>query len=161
MNKLKMAGVALAATMLIAFIGCASMQDAVVPCWIDPAVGEYTEESMTSFLPYTTLWDAKRLKRHMDYKYRINQEMFLRDRKDDIMLYGFIDDSIAIGMADAMEFKEAVFSPSSPIGALLPTLLGGTLGAVLISKPGDKKKIDALKNGGTNGTNGSTTNAIA
>jgi hypothetical protein len=149
MNKLKATGVALVATLLIVFIGCASMQDAVVPCYVDPAVGEYTGEPMTSFLPYTTLWDAKRLKRHMDYAYQVNQEMFLRSRKDDRMLYGFIDDSIAIGMADAMQLKEAVFSPSSPIGALLPTLLGGTLGAVLISKPGDKKKIETLKNGGT------------
>ena len=149
-KKLKITGIALMITLLIGFVGCATMQDVVVPCNIDPSVGEYTGQSLKSFNPlYTTLYDAKRLQRYLNFQHMSNQEQLLRDRKDDRMKYGFINDTVALGMAESNQLKEMVFSPSSPIGALIPTLLAGTLGATLISKPSDKKKIVELEK--TNG----------
>ena len=44
-------------------------------------------------------------------------------------------------MALALQVKETVFTPTGPIGLALTTLFGGTMGALLIPRPGDKKKI--------------------
>lgn len=139
----------LIAIVLAAFIGCSGFQDALTPCYIDESVGEYTEEEMTSFLPYTTLFDAKRLKRCMDWMHLTKQEAFQRLQEDDVMLYTFLNDGMVLGMQDAEQFKHTVFDPTGPIGLMMTTLLGGTLGATLISKPGDKKEIEKLKNGNT------------
>ena len=56
-EKLKVLGVGLVMAVLVGFLGCAGFQDALTPCYIDPEIGEYTEDDMTSFVPvsYTHL----------------------------------------------------------------------------------------------------------
>ena len=148
-EKLKVLGVGLVMAVLVGFLGCAGFQDALTPCYIDREIGEYAEDDMTSFVPFTSLFDAKRLKRRMDYVHEMNQEQISRLHVDDIMVYSFLNDSITIGMKDSSQLQETIFSPSGPLGLLIPTLLGGTLGATLISKPSDRKKIVELQNGKT------------
>ncbi len=140
MKTLKTLLIVLVALILVAFLGCAGFQDAVTPCHIDAEIAEYAEGDMTSYLPFTTLRDAKELKRRMDYIHLCSQEEINRLSQDDFMLYHFLDDSLAIGMADSKQLQDNLFDPAGPGGLLITTLLGGTLGAVLVKRPGDKSK---------------------
>jgi len=145
-EKIKVLAVGLIIVVLVGFLGCAGFQDALTPCYIDQEIGEYTESNMTSFVPFTSLFDAKRLKRRMNFIHQMNQEEISRLGVDDGMLYVFLNDSVTLGMGDASQLQETIFSPSGPIGLLVTTSLGGLLGATLISKPSDRKEIENLKN---------------
>lgn len=127
---------------LTVMLGCASFQDAITPCYIEPATLKYADANATTFLPFTTLFDAERVDRKMDFVHQWNQTK-------DNMQYGFLKGLNAFHIGAAEEFQTALFSPEGPIGLMLPTVMGGTLGALLISKPDDKKKIVELekKNG--------------
>ncbi len=113
--------------------GCSSFQDVLTPCYIPEEVIESTDVNipLIPHMPYTSLFDARYVKTKMYYRY---------------LLY----DNLMTGSIQASEkFQSMVFSPTGPIGLMFPTLMGGTLGALLISKPDDKKKIVELekKNG--------------
>lgn len=127
---------------LVTILGCASFQDAITPCYISPEALEYANEKPTSILPITTLLDAKRVSMKMDYVHSLNQ-------LSDTMYYEFLREVNSFHMGASKKFQAAVFSPIGPIGLLVPTITAGTLGALLISKPDDKKKIKELeeKNG--------------
>lgn len=140
MKIIKTLMITLVALLLVAFLGCAGFQDAITPCHIDAEIAEYAEGDMTCYLPYTTLRDAKELKRRMDFIHLSNQEEISRLGTDDFMLYNFLDDSLAIGMSDSKQLQDNLFDPAGPGGLLITTLLGGTLGATLIKRPGDKSK---------------------
>ena len=84
--------------MLTVMLGCASFQDALTPCYIPPASLEYADANATTFFPFTTLFDARRVDAKVDYVYAIGK-----------LEYEF----------------------------LLPTIFGGTLGALLIKRPQD------------------------
>lgn len=138
----------LSATILVAFFGCSIAMDALTPCPIQPAAGIYTGESITDFLPFSTLHDARRIDTKMDYVHESNQISFARLMEDDVNEYEFLKDIHTFNIQSALQFQETVFSPTSPIGALIPGLGGLGLGAYLISKPEDRKKIKKLENGG-------------
>jgi len=123
---------------LTVILGCASFQDAVTPCYIPPAAFDYADTEPTTFLPFTTLFDAKRIDKKIDYTHTLNQTT-------DKLEYEFLKGLNALYISGAEQLQETVFSPNGPIGLLLPTLMGGTLGALLISKPDDKKKIVDLE----------------
>lgn len=130
---------------LVMMLGCASVMDVVTPCYIPPQAIEYAEETEPRvFLPWTTLFDAKRIDAKIDYVHISNQT---RDRLE----YGYLKEVNAFHIDVASEFQERIFSPEGPIGLLLPGLMCGTLGAVLIPRPGDKKKIVELENTIKNG----------
>ncbi len=80
-------------------------------------------------MPYTTLWDAKRVGMAIDYKITIAR-----------FKGGYYKSMTNLSILAGENIKSTVFSPEGPIGLLLPTLLGGTLGAMLIKRPGDKSK---------------------
>ncbi len=118
---------------LAVFFGCASVQDIITPCFISPKALDYTKEDGATFLPYTSLWDAKRVNRKMDYVYLVKKGY-------EKLEYEYLKGITGISMRASEEFQTTIFSPSGPVGALLPTLFGGTLGALLIRRPGDTKK---------------------
>ena len=125
---------------LTVVLGCASFQDALIPCYISPAVLDYADAEPTSILPFTTLFDARRVAFKMDFIHTLNQTT-------DRLRYEYLVGVNTFHVAAAEKFQAALFSPQGLIGLLLPTVMGGTLGALLISKPDDKKKIMELENG--------------
>jgi len=118
---------------LTVILGCSAFQDGVTPCYIPPEVIESTgsEIPLISWMPFTSLFDAKYVKAKLKFQYLLHTNL------------------MEASIFASEQFQQTLFSPEGPIGLLLPTLMGGTLGAFLISKPGDKKKIVELENGNT------------
>ena len=117
--------ITLAALILVVLMGCSMVLDAITPCYIPPQLGEFVDEPMTSFVPYTTVFDAERMLRKMNY----------------------FAGGLKISVAGSRELQQNVFNPTGPLGLLM---VGGpalALGALGISKPKDKKTIEGLKNG--------------
>lgn len=133
--------------LFVVMLGCSSIQNGIIPCNIDPANGEYAGEKMTSWMPWTTIWDSDRLAAKMKFLHEANLIELERAAEDDTRYYGFLKDAMILDRGNATEFRDAVFSPKGPGGMLASALLPFGLGAFLITKPGDKKKIKELENG--------------
>ena len=131
-----------------ALVSTSCIQDAVTPCYIDPDIGEYTGDNMTSWLPWTSIWDADRLAAKMKFLHDANLTELERAAEDDTKYYGFLNDALILDRADAVIIKNTVFSPEGGLGSLLLAGSGFGLGSLLISKPEDKKRIVELENGG-------------
>lgn len=125
---------------LIAFLGCASVMDIATPAYIDPCSVEYAGEKATGATPFTNLWDARRVDAKMDFVHTAKQIDFLRLMEDDKLQYMFLKGGLTLHITAAEEFQAAVFSPTAPIGLMVTGLGFGTLGALLIKRPGDKSK---------------------
>lgn len=138
----------LSALILVVFFGCSAFQDAVIPCSFSEEAAVYADANSTSWLPWKTVLDAERVDVKMDYTYQINQVKLGRLIDDDDMRYRFLKGIHTSHIKSAREFQQKIFSPSGPIGALIPTLCGGTLGALLIPRLGEKKKIEEAKEEG-------------
>jgi hypothetical protein len=138
MNKKQKLLTVLMAMGLAIMFGCSAIQDIITPTYVSPDAATWADTTPKLFMPYTTLFDAKRVGMAIDYK--IIVEKFKG---------GYYKGMTNLSILAGEEIKATVFSPDGPIGLLLPTLFGGTLGAMLISKPDDKKKIRELevKNG--------------
>ncbi len=124
--------------LLIVILGCASFQDVITPCYISPAVIKYADTNSTSILPWTTLFDAKRVAAKMDFVHAWNQA-------SDRMNYAYLNGISQFHIAGAEELKASLFSPTGPLALIIPTGLAATAGALLFSKPSDKKKIKELE----------------
>ena len=113
--------------LLIAFISAGCIQDVLTPAYLDPDViainGGY--EPANPF--FTSLFDAGRLRRQVvnKFKYSIN--------------------SLDLSISNSVELRDAIFSSTSPIGMLFPTLTGLGIGWLGLSKPSDKKKLNGSK----------------
>jgi len=116
------------------FIGCSAIQDAITPTYVDKAAAEWSQQPTTMFLPYTTLWDAKRIVAAMDFRFATEK-----------IRYGYYSGIMSLSIAGGEELKQTLFSPTGPIGLLATTVGGGTLGALLIERPGDKSKKEIAK----------------
>ncbi|MBA7589500.1 hypothetical protein ES708_31585 [subsurface metagenome] len=126
--------------LLIVLLGCASLQDVITPCYISPAAIKYADANETSILPWTTLFDAKRISAKMNFVYLWRQ---LSNR----MKYEYLNGITEFHIGAAEELKVSMFDPTGPLALLIPTSLAATAGALLFSKPSDKKKIkDPSKN---------------
>ena len=147
MNKKQKILVGVLVLFLVAVFGCAAVQNAVTPQYINPEVGEYTGESMTSWMPWTTIWDGDRLAAKMTFLHEANLIELTRAAEDDTKYYGFLNDALILDRQDAVALKAAVFSPTGPLGMMLSGLPLLGIGAMCISKPGDKKLIAELQNG--------------
>jgi len=134
MTKLQKILLTLSMMILIAFIGCASIQDVVTPVFIPKEVIKYSGADIPRIMPYTTLADAKYVDMKTDLTYTMKK-----------LEYGFYKNINALTIASGKEFKNVVFSPTGPVGALIPALSGLGIGSFLISKPSDKKKIGELE----------------
>ncbi len=112
--------------MLTVMLGCASFQDALTPCYIPPETLIAADTKATTIMPFTTLFDARRVDFKLDYTYTLAT-----------MKYKYLKGLGEFHMAGAEEFQTMLFSPEGPVGLLLPTIFGGTLGALLIKRPQD------------------------
>lgn len=139
-KKLKALIMIICATPLIVLIGCSAVMDIVTYCPIDPLIVEYTGESPVSHMPFTSLWDSKRLNRALDFRHLEYQIVIERMGQDDSLKYDYMKDIQNRHEAGAKEFQDIVFKPDGPIGLIATTLFGGTIGALFIKRPGDKSK---------------------
>ena len=148
MKRLSVLIVPLLALLLVAFFGCATFQDVVTPCYIEPDAMTYSgvEPNDCKVLGlFTSLWDAKRLAAKMDYTADEKQKMLTRAIVDNVDRHAYLAGNQIKHITDAEEFKATVFSPNGPIGMAIPALMGLGIGAFGISKPKDKKKIVDLE----------------
>lgn len=122
-------------------MGACAMQDSVVPCYIDERVGEYTGASMTSLVPYTTIADAKRLGKEMNYVSVEKREALLEAVKKDSRFHAFLTDALSSNLIDANSLRETLFGPTG-VASALTGLLGLSAGAMFIKRPGDLRKED-------------------
>lgn len=129
MNKKQKTLTVLMVMGLAVMFGCSAIQDVLTPTFVSKDAAEWAGTTPKLFMPYTTLWDAKRVGMAIDYKLTLEK-----------IKGGFYKGITNMSILAGEEIKATLFSPEGPIGLLLPTLFGGTLGAMLIKRPGDKSK---------------------
>ena len=120
----------------VIFIGAGCVQDAVTPAYVSESAAEWANVPTKMFLPYTSLWDAKRVGMAIDYKLTIER-----------IKGGYYKNVTNLSILAGEELKNTVFAPD---GLLSLLLIGGptfAMGSFLISKPKDKREIEGLKNG--------------
>jgi hypothetical protein len=121
-------------------VGCA-MQDYLVPCYVDERVGEYTDANMTSLLPFTTIADAKRLGKELNFVGVEKREAFLEAVKKDSRLKAFLANSVSDNLIPAEALRETLFGPTGVFGAATG-MLGLGAGWMFLKRPGDLRKED-------------------
>lgn len=140
MKFLKAFLIVLFVTLLLAVVGGGCIQDLLTPCHIGEAAIEYSGQEATSYVPWTTVWDAKRIRAYVNYIHVQTQNAYERLKKDDSLTHAFLLDGVDANIADAVELQAMVFNPTSPLGAMLLAGGGLGLGALAIKRPGDKSK---------------------
>ena len=125
---------------LIIMFGCAGLQDLVVPCHIDENAIEYSEQKPTSYLPWTTVFDAERIRAYVDYKHLDFQKTLKDMLAGDNLVYDFYTDQLNSSIADARQLQQKLFNPNGSIGMAITALFGGTIGAMFINTPKKKEK---------------------
>ena len=133
---LKTIVIVLAGLMALLFVGAGCIQDVATPTYVDQEAAEWAGVPTHLFLPWSTLWDSKRLARAIDYKLTIER-----------IKGGYYKSITNLSILAGEELKNTVFAPD---GLLSLLMIGGpmcALGAFGISKPKDKKIIEELKNG--------------
>ena len=58
---------------LAVMFGCSAFQDVITPTYVSEAAAEWADTTAKLFMPYTTLWDAKRVGAAIDYKITIER----------------------------------------------------------------------------------------
>ena len=134
MNRKQKALFVLMVMGLAVMFGCSALQDVIIPAIVNQEAAEWANTTPKSFMPYTTLWDAKRVGAAIDFKLTIER-----------IRGGYYKGITNLSILAGEELKITLFSPEGPVGLLLPTLFGGVLGGMLFSKPGDKKQIKDLE----------------
>lgn len=122
-------------------MGACAMQDYLVPCYVDERIGEYTDANMMTLAPYTTIADAKRLGKEMNFVSVEKREALLEQVKKNSRLHAFLADALSANLIDANALRETLFAPTGVFGALTG-LLGLGAGALFIKRPGDLRKED-------------------
>lgn len=133
---LKVVVITLVGAISLIFIGAGCIQDGVTPAYVNESAAEWAGVPTKLLMPYTTLWDAKRVAIAIDYKLTIER-----------IKGGYYKEVTNLSILAGEELKNTVFAPD---GLLSLLLVGGptfAMGSFLISKPKDKKQIEELKNG--------------
>lgn len=128
--------IVLAGLVILLFVGAGCMQDIVTPAYINEGAAEWANVPTKLFMPYTTLWDAKRVAIAIDYKITIER-----------IKGGYYKNITNLSVLAGEELKNTIFASDGLLSLLMiggPTFAAGSL---LISKPKDKKEIEKLKNG--------------
>lgn len=145
--------VTIIASVLLAFIGCLSIQEAVTPAWIDENVTGYiADANLPADIKIPRLWwtsvaDAKVVDILLDFSYEQKELLLNRALEDNARWYELVKGQHTTNLANAKELQGILFDVNSPIGALVIAGLGIGVGSLGISKPSDKKEIETLKNG--------------
>jgi hypothetical protein len=141
----------LSAVILVTVLGCAAWMEGLTPAYVDPAAIEYadTEPTVLPIPGYVSLWDARRIKRELDFAHLTEQIRIARDLEDDQMRYKHLQDAMQINIASAEELRNTLFSSTGPLSILFAAVPALGLGAYLIQRPSDRKKITELENGKT------------
>lgn len=126
---------------LVIMFGCAGLQDIATPCHIDENAIVYSEQEPTSYLPWTTVFDAERIKAYMDYKHLDFQKGLKDLLEDDNLAYDFYTGQLNSSIADARQLQQKLFNPNGSIGMAITALFGGTIGAMFINTPKKKEKV--------------------
>lgn len=129
--------VVLAGIIVLVFVGAGCIQDIVSPAYVDRDAAEWAGVPTKLFLPYSTLWDAKRLAHAIDYKLTIER-----------IKGGYYKSITNLSILAGEEFKSTVFASD---GLLSLLMIGGpclAAGGMFIPRGKDKKEIEKLKNGG-------------
>ena len=121
--------------------GC--LQDLITPMHVEQEVIEYSGIEPTSYLPWPTLWDGYRIKRHLDYQHQQMQLIYKRLQQDDSLKYSFLVNSIDNSVVEAERFQSTFFDPKGSIGMALAALFAGVPCALFIKRPGDTPKKKA------------------
>jgi hypothetical protein len=149
MNWIQKILVVLSTVVLVTVMGCSAWMEGITPAYIDPVAIEYAEAKPTVFTPYTSLWDARRIKRELDFKHAGNQQALFRTIEDDKTRYAFLNEAMQINISSAEELRDTLFSPTGPLSILFAAVPALGLGAYLIPRPSDRKRIAELENGKT------------
>ena len=116
--------------------GC--LQDLVTPCHINEDAIEYSSTEPTSYLPWTTVWDAHRIKDYIELQHKRTQLIYKRLQQDDTLTYSFVINAVDISLIEAEVLQKKLFDPNGSVGMLMATLFGGTIGTFFLNTP--KKK---------------------
>lgn len=116
------------------------MQDYITPCFIDQRVGEYTNAPLTNG-PYTSIADAKRLGKEMNYVSVEKREALLHEVKKNNRLHAFLADALSANLIDANALRETWFGPTGVVSAMTG-MLGLGAGWMFLKRPGDLRKED-------------------
>ena len=133
---LKTTVIILAGIMVILFVGAGCIQDIITPCYVDQDAAEWANVPPKLFMPYSTLWDSKRLARAIDYKLTIER-----------IKGGYYKSITNLSILAGEDLKNTVFAPD---GLLSLLMIGGpclAAGGMFIPRGRDKKEIERLKNG--------------
>lgn len=126
---------------LVITFGCAGLQDLVVPCHIDENAIEYSGQKPTSYLPWTTVFDAERIKAYMNFTHLDYQKTLKDMLVGDDLLYDFYTDQINNNLADARQLQQKLFNPNGSVGMAITALFGGTIGAMFFNTPKKKETV--------------------
>lgn len=129
-----------ALVLVLAMLGCAAFMDIATPCYIEEDMIAYSEEEPTSFVPWTTLWDAERIEAKFDFMHLMNQIEWQRQIEDDAMFADFIKNAQTKHTASARELQTTLFTPEGTIGLLGISSLSMMVGWLGLRRPGDKKE---------------------
>jgi hypothetical protein len=133
---------AICLTLFIALMAGCAFQDHFIPNYIDKRVGERTGAEMTSLNPfYTTLADAKRLGRELNFVSVEKREALLQEIEKGGRLDTFLAEGHAVYMLDANTLRKTLFGPTGVVSAFAG-LIGLGAGTFLLKRPGDLRKED-------------------
>lgn len=119
-----------------ALMGACAMQDHLVPNYIDERIGERTGTKMTSLVPYTTVADAKRLGRELNFVRVEKREALLQEIEKGDRYDSFLAESHRLYLIDGNALRETLFGPTGVVSALAG-LIGLSAGTFLLKRPGD------------------------
>ena len=128
--------IVLAGIMVILFVGAGCIQDVITPTYVDKDAAEWAGVPTHLFLPWSTLWDSKRLACAIDYKLTIER-----------IKGGYYKSITNLSILAGEELKNTVFAAD---GLLSLLMIGGpclAAGGMFIPRGKDRKEIEALKNG--------------
>ena len=145
MNPVQKLLTILSAVILVTVLGCSAWMEGGTPAYIDPAAIEYSKAEPTVFTPYTSLWDARRIRREMNFQYFTKKVQAARNIEDIDMRHRHLDDAMQIHIASAEELRDTLFSPTGPLSILFAAIPALGLGAYLIPRPADKRRIAELE----------------
>jgi len=130
---------------LVTVLGCSAWMDGLTPAHIDEAAIEYSDSNPHLYLPYTSLWDAKRIQREMMYVHQTEQVRLARKLEDDKLRFAYLRNAMETNISSAEELRDTLFSPTGPLSLLFAAVPSLALGAYLIPRPSDKKRISELE----------------